>query len=184
MEEGTDIFLPFWWITECPPQGVWQDLEIQFNSARCLEKCTKFEQADFSLTWDESVAHCPNAQLIGPISAVEEGEPLEKVPMEFRQYLRIMRKEAAEMLLDHRPYDCQINLQEGSMPPWGPIYPLSEEELQVLREWLKEMERTGKIKRSTSTAGSPILFVPKPHGRGLHFCVYYRVLNRITIPNR
>jgi len=46
------------------------------------------------------------------------------------------------------------------------------------------MERTGKIKRSTSPAGSPILFVPKPHGRGLRLCVDYRALNRITIPNR
>jgi len=45
------------------------------------------------------------------------------------------------------------------------------------------MERTGKIKRSTSSAGSPILFVPKPHGRGLRLCVDYRALNRITIPN-
>jgi len=95
-----------------------------------------------------------------------------------------MGKEAAEALPDHRPYDFQINLQKGSTPPWGPIYPLSEEELQVLREWLKEMERTGKIKRSTSSAGSPILFVPKPHGGGLCLCVDYRALNRITIPNR
>jgi len=32
--------------------------------------------------------------------------------------------------------------------------------------------------------GSLILFVPKPHGRGLRLCVDYRALNRITIPNR
>jgi len=43
-----------------------------------------------------------------------------------------MGKEVAESLPDHRLYDCQINIQEGSTPPWGPIYPLSEEELQVL----------------------------------------------------
>jgi len=64
------------------------------------------------------------------------------------------------------------------------MYPLSEEELQTLREWLKEMERTGKIRRSTSPAGSPILFVPKPHGRGLRLYVDYRALNKVTIPNR
>jgi len=69
------------------------------------------------------------------------------------------------------------------MAPWGPIYPLSEEELWTLREWLTEMEKTGKIKRSTSPAGSPILFMPKPHVRGLRLCVDYRALNRITIPN-
>jgi len=54
----------------------------------------------------------------------------------------------------------------------------------MLQEWLKEMERTGKIKRSTSPDGSPILFVPKQHGRGLCLCVDYRGLNKITIPNR
>ena len=48
----------------------------------------------------------------------------------------------------------------------------------------KEMLQTGKIRRSTSSAGSPILFVPKPNGRGLRLCVDYRGINRVTIPNR
>jgi len=104
--------------------------------------------------------------------------------MEFHQYLGIMEKEAVDALAEHRPYACKSDLQEGSTTPWGPIYPLSEEELRTLREWLKEMEKTGKIKRSTSLAGSPILFVPKPHRRGLRLCVDYQVPNRITIPNR
>jgi len=47
-----------------------------------------------------------------------------------------------------------------------------------------EMERTGKIKHFTSPAGSPILFVPKPHARGLSLGMDYRALNRITIRNR
>jgi len=95
-----------------------------------------------------------------------------------------MSKEEADALPQHRPYDCKIELKEGSTAPWGPIYPLSEVELQTLREWLKEMERTGKIKRSTSPAGLPNLFVPKPHRRGLRLCVDYRALNQITVPNR
>ena len=44
--------------------------------------------------------------------------------------------------------------------------------------------RTGKIRRSTSSAGAPILFVPKPHSWGLRLCVDYRGINRVTIPNR
>jgi len=95
-----------------------------------------------------------------------------------------MGKEAADALPKYRSYDCKIDLQEGSTVPWGLIYPLWETELQTLREWLREMERTGKIKHSTTPAGSPILFVPKPHGHGLRLCVDYRVLNKITIPNR
>jgi len=126
----------------------------------------------------------PVVRLIGYVSAASDEYPIKAVPQEFRQYLRIMGKEAADALPEHRPYDCKIDLKEGSTAPWGPIYLLSEVELQTLREWLKEMERTGKIKRSTSLAGSPILFVPKPHRRGLRLCVDYRALNRITIPNR
>jgi len=57
-----------------------------------------------------------------------------------------MSKEVADALPQHCPYDCKIELKEESTTPWGPIYPLSEIELQTLREWLKEMEWTGKIK--------------------------------------
>jgi len=184
MDPEVDVFLPFSWIADHPPQGAWTNEEIRFDSPGCQERCTKYETNPFTLTWDDSVATNSDARVIGYVSAVAREDGLGKVPTEFRPYLVIMGKEVAEALPVHRPYNCQINLQEGSTPPWRPIYPLSEEELQVLREWLKEMERTGKIRRSTSSAGSPILFVPKPHGRGLRLCVDYRALNQITIPNR
>ena len=185
MEEAIDIFLTFEWIERHPPQGAWTSEEIRFNSARCMEKCTKFETDPFSLTWDEAVLYEEGAGIIGQVSVIQENEdPLANVPTKFRQYLGIMAKEAADALQTHRPYDCKIDFRLDETPLWGPIYPLSEVELQTLREWLKEMKRTGKIKRSTSTAGFPILFIPKPHGRGLRLCVDYRALNKITIPNR
>ena len=184
MEADIDAFLLFDWITTHPPQGAWTNEEVRFNSVECMRKCTRYETGPISLTWDESIATNPSARVIGYVLPAGEEDPLKAVPMEFRQYLGIMGKETADALPKHRPYDCKIDLQERSMAPWGPIYPLSEEELRTLREWLTEMEKTGKIKRSTSPAGSPILFVPKPHGRGLHLYVDYRALNRITIPNR
>ena len=125
----------------------------------------------------------PEAKTIGYVSAIQE-DAGEQVPPQFRQFMGIMSKEAADSLPEHRQYDYKIDLKEGSTPPWGPIYPLSETELKALREWLKEMENTGKIQRSTSPAGSPILFVQKPNSRGLRLCVDYRGLNKITIPNR
>jgi len=174
MDTEIDVFLPFEWISSHPPQGAWTSEEVRFNSRRCLENCTKFQTRQFSLSWDDSVALHDKARIIGYVAAAAENEdPLKQVPMEFRQYLGIMGKEAADQLPEHRLYDCKMELKEGTTAPWGPIYPLSEIELQTLREWLKEMEKTGKIKRSTSPAGSPILFVPKPHGRGLRLCVDY-----------
>ena len=73
---------------------------------------------------------------------------------------------------------------EGKEPPWGPIYALSVKELEVLREHLDTMLKSSKIRPSKSPAGAPILFVPKDHGRGLHLCVDYRGLNKVTILNR
>ena len=56
MEPGVNIFLPFRWIAEHPPQGTWTMEEIHFNSAPYMEKCTKFKTGEFSLILDESVA--------------------------------------------------------------------------------------------------------------------------------
>ena len=184
MEEGIDVFLPFWWITEHPPQGTWTNEEIHFNTARCLENCTKNETSEFPLTWDETVATNPEARVVGYVSMVKTDDPRDQVPEEFQEFLEVMSQETADALPPHKSYDCRIELKEGETAPWGPIYPLSATELEVLREWLKEMLKTGKIRRSTSPAGSPILFVPKPNGRGLRLCVDYRAINRITIPNR
>jgi hypothetical protein len=66
--------------------------------------------------------------------ADDKAHPLELVPAKFRQYLRILSKEAADALPEHRSYDCKIDLEDGEIPPWSPIYPLSEIELQTLRE--------------------------------------------------
>ena len=46
------------------------------------------------------------------------------------------------------------------------------------------MLRSGKIRPCKSSAGAPILFVPKKEGRGLRLCVDYKVLNKVTILNR
>jgi len=163
MEADIDAFLPFSWIAAHPPQGAWTNEAIRFSGMKCIEKCTRNETDVFSLTWDEVVAINPDARILGYAATVTKGDPLDDVPLQFRQHLGIMSKEATDALMEQWPYDCKINLREGETALWGPIYPLLEAELQTLREWLKEMERTGKIRRSTSPAGSPILFVPKPH---------------------
>jgi len=65
MEADIDAFLPFEWISVHPPQGAWTNEEIRFTSAACLQKCTRYETNQFSLTWNDSVATNPDARLLG-----------------------------------------------------------------------------------------------------------------------
>jgi hypothetical protein len=66
----------------------------------------------------------------------------------------------------------------------GPIYQLSQEEEKLLVKYLDTMIKERKIRPSKSTVGSPILFVPKPNGRGLRVCIDYRHLNDYTKKDR
>jgi len=62
----------------------------------------------------------------------------------------------------------------------GPIYQLSQEAERILVEYLERMIKENKIRPSSSSVGSAILFVPKPNGNGLRLCVDYRHLNDHT----
>lgn len=84
--------------------------------------------------------------------------------------------------LDHA---INISNENGTsqMPPWGPLYNMSREELLVLRKTLTDLLQKGWIRPSNSPAAAPVLFAKKPNG-GLRFCVDYRGLNAITVPDR
>ena len=105
------------------------------------------------------------------------------LPKAYHEYLDVFSKKEADTLPPHRPYDHRIELEEGTQPPFGPIYKLSESELTALREYLEENLKKGFIRPSNSPAGAPILFVKKKDG-SLRLCVDYRGLNRITKKDR
>ena len=76
-----------------------------------------------------------------------------------------------------------INLVPGTEPPYGPLYPLSQSQLQKLRQYLNKNLLSGRVRHSSNPAGAPILFVPKKNGN-LQLYMDYRGLNKITIKNR
>ena len=60
------------------------------------------------------------------------------IVIQYQDFVDVFEKKNVDMLLEHRPYDCPIDLQEGAKPPFGPIYNLSENELQALRDYIDE----------------------------------------------
>ena len=60
---------------------------------------------------------------------------------------------------------------------------MSEQELRGLREWLDKQVAAGKITKSNSSPGAPILLVKKPDGF-FRLCLDYRALNKVTVKNR
>ncbi len=121
--------------------------------------------------------------LLRIFATLESLEEQIKLPFEYQEFASLFEKSAVDTLPKHQPWDHSIPLKEGTQPPYGPIYSLSEVELKALREYLDENLSKGFIRSSSSPAGAPILFVKKKDG-SLRLCVDYHGLNNITIKNR
>ncbi|MBW0527143.1 hypothetical protein O181_066858 [Austropuccinia psidii MF-1] len=118
----------------------------------------------------------------------EEEEPeeietmMKVVPSAYHQYLNVFSKVKAEKLPPHCTCDHHIEL-EGSLPPAGVIYYLSNQESDTLRAYISDNVEKGFIRPCSSSTGAPVLFVKKKDG-GLHLCSDYCKLNAVTWKNK
>ena len=146
------------------------------NTSPKCKNCTAKDVSEFTVDYDESVAIFGSDQeCIGVLGTLRfdedrggqidlEVEPLEGVPWQYRDYHSVFDGQYSDELPPHRSFDHAKDMVEGKEPPWGPIYALSEKELEVLRTNLADMLTSGKICPSKSSVGAPILFVPKKKG--------------------
>ena len=143
------------------------------------------EDEGILVEWDEDVLNDPNAVVIGRIESIDEERVtiIDRLPDQYHDYLDRFRPSTAEKLAPRRTFDHSIDLKSDTQPPWGPIYPLLQKQLEALRKYLDDMFKQGKISPSKFPAGAPILFVPKPDPR-LRLVVDYRGLNKVTVHNK
>jgi len=79
-------------------------------------------------------------------------------------------------------WDHAIDVKEGFMPRKGKVYPLSREEREEVREFVKKQLRKGYIRPSKSPQTVPVFFVGKKDGKK-RMVQDYRYLNKWTIKN-
>ena len=103
-----------------------------------------------------------------------------KLPSKYHDYASVFSKHQCDLLPEHRKYDISIDIIKDKTIPWGPIYPLSDPELDTLKCYLDENLKKGFIRPSSSPAGAPLFFVKKKSGE-LRPVIDYRGLNAITV---
>jgi hypothetical protein len=82
-----------------------------------------------------------------------------------------------------RDVEFVIELHPGTAPISKRPYRMPPKELAELKNQLQELLDKGYIHPSSSSWGSPALFVKKKDG-SLRMCVDYRSLNAVTIKNK
>lgn len=105
------------------------------------------------------------------------------LPKEYHHLIDVFSKKKADELPEHRASDHHIVLEGDIKPGYCPLYNMSREELDLVKNYLEEHLAKGFIQASGSPFASPVLFVRKPGG-GLRFCVDYRKLNALTRKDR
>jgi hypothetical protein len=107
------------------------------------------------------------------------------VLVEYHDFLNVFFKERADILSSHRKHDHRIKLEKDheSDHEYASLYNLSEEELLLIKQYLKEHLNKKFIESSTTSYVSSILFAKKLEEE-LRFCVDYRKLNAIIKKNR
>ena len=131
-----------------------------------------------------SVSDIPDLSCFS-ISSDEKEDPSPAVlPEMYSEFAELFKDRPVGELPPHRPCDHAIPLEPDAKIPFGPLYTLSQKELEELREYIDDNLKKGFIRRSESPAGAPVLFVPKKNSDKLRLCVDYRALNKVTVKNR
>ena len=176
-----DGYLPMAWLKDHNQDINWEKGILKWRSDYYKAHCLKNKSRIEFITCEELLAEDPKNMFVCRMRlwTGEDGEDISlKLLPESRDYSDIFSQEKINVLPEHTEYDHRIDLIPDSDLPKNHIYPLAVKELQVLKEYINKMEKSGKIQQSSSPIGAPILFVPKPDGT-LRLCVDYRWLNKV-----
>lgn len=125
----------------------------------------------------------PDSEHVDAVLADEFNKLWPWILCKFHNYLNVFSKHKGTTLLPCRHHYHHIDVLDDSMPPFGPIYSLSEVKQLALCEFLDENLKNDFICPSQSPAGAPVLFIKKKDG-SLRLAVDYCGLNKVTRKDR
>ena len=184
MQSSYDVLIPAWYLEKHQAQGTTNG---HLHFTECGNQCYDHgkKHPEWKIDYDDRIMFREDAINIGSVTFNATKQLAEKLPPQYHKWLLLFDPQESEKLPKHGPHDHEINLKTtDDQVKVGPIYQLSREEERLLREYILKMIKEGKIQPSQGQAGSPILFVPKPNGRGLRLCVDYRRLNDLIIKDK
>ena len=94
----------------------------------------------------------------------------------------MFEKKQLERMPTRKLWDHAIEVKEGLVPRKGKVYPLSREEREEVREFMREQLRKEYIRLSKSPQMAPVFLVGKKDGKK-RMVQDYRYLNEWTIKN-
>jgi len=115
-------------------------------------------------------------------AAKSEAEAKKLVPEKFHEWVKVFGKKQSERMPMRKLWYHAIEVKERFMPRKGKVYPLSREEREEVREFIKEQLRKEYIPPSKSPQTAPVFFVGKKDGKK-RMVQDYRYLNEWTIKN-
>jgi len=92
--------------------------------------------------YNETVAYDAEVQYVARIGRVQEKDPveLETLPREYAQFKHLFGPaEPSEKMPLRQTFNHTIHLKEGAEPPWGPIYRMSQYQLNTLKTYLDKI---------------------------------------------
>lgn len=189
--QGYDIILGMDWLEACGDMWVsWERKTVRFrhDGRRITLKGIKHKT--------DKCEQISGTRLHRMIRNGELVQVIQLCPIQQQQWLSEPPQVIAQVLLDfdhcfgeqqeippHRKFDHHINLQLGVKPVSVRLYRYTPQQKDEIEKQIREMLRKGLIKISHSPFASPVLLVKNKDGFW-HFCVDYRHLNAVTVPDK
>ena len=120
--------------------------KVTFSSKYCLKHCI-LEPVLVHCALPEPLPIMINA-MQRPLghTVLEEHEVRKVVPEKYHDFLPVFLDNSAQQLPPHRLHiDHEINLVPGFVPPYGPLYNMSQNELKAQKEWIDDNLAKGFI---------------------------------------